>query len=100
MVLLTTTQVAYVEADKVVTTQAYVTQSNVPSWGLARVSHRNTGFTTYVYDSTAGTGITAYVVDTGVLETHQQFGGRASTGFNAITGESSADVSFLERKGN
>lgn len=71
-----------------------MTQSNVPSWGLARISHRNRGFTTYVYDNSAGSGTFAYVVDTGVLATHSQFGGRASVGYNAISGESAADVSL------
>lgn len=84
-------EVAYVEADKIVTTQALVTQSNVPSWGLARISHRSTGYTTYVYDNSAGAGTFAYIVDTGILTTHSQFGGRASTGYNAISGESATD---------
>ncbi|KAF8420583.1 peptidase S8/S53 domain-containing protein [Terfezia claveryi] len=84
-------EVAYVEADKIVTTQALVTQSNVPSWGLARISHRNRGPTTFVYDSSAGAGTFAYVVDTGVLTTHAQFDGRATVGYNAINRESNAD---------
>lgn len=84
-------EVAYVEADKIVTTQALVTQSNVPSWGLARISHRNRGLTTFVYDSSAGAGTFAYVVDTGVLTTHTQFDGRATFGYNAINGESNVD---------
>ena len=75
------------------TTQALVTQSNVPSWGLARISHRNRGFTTYVYDSSAGAGTFAYVVDTGVLATHTEFDGRATAGYNAISGEDNVDVS-------
>lgn len=84
-------EVAYVEADKIMTTQALVTQSNVPSWGLARISHRNQGLTTFVYDSSAGAGTFAYVVDTGVLTTHTQFDGRAEVGYNAISGESNVD---------
>ncbi|KAF8470828.1 putative endopeptidase K [Kalaharituber pfeilii] len=77
-------EVAYVEADKIFTTQDLVTQSNVPSWGLARISHRSGGSTTYVYDSSAGSGTFAYVLDTGVFASHSQFGGRATAGYNAI----------------
>ena len=65
-------------------TQAILTQNNVPSWGLARISHRNHGSTTYVYDSSAGTGTFVYVIDTGVLPTHTQFGGRAITGMDTM----------------
>jgi subtilisin family serine protease len=49
------------------------------------VSSRNPT-TTYVYDDTAGVGGFAYVVDSGVLTTHSQFGTRASLGFNAAGG--------------
>jgi len=86
-------QVAYVEADKIVSTQLLLTQRNVPSWGLARISHRNPGSTTYVYDSTSGLGTFVYVIDTGILTTHIQFIGRAIAGYNAISGESNVDVS-------
>lgn len=90
--IATLPEVAYVEPDKVVLASALVTQSSVPSWGLARISHRNTGYTSYIYDSTAGNGITAYVVDTGILTTHVEFGGRATIGYNAISGESGQDL--------
>ena len=75
------------------TTQDLVTQRNVPSWGLARISHRNHESTTYVYDSSAGAGTFAYVVDTGILTTHTEFSGRAIAGYNAVRGESNVDVS-------
>ncbi|KAI5803600.1 uncleaved alkaline protease [Peziza echinospora] len=84
-------EVAYVEADKLLSTNALVTQTAVPSWGLARISHRATGATTYVYDSTAGQGIYAYILDTGVYAAHSEFGGRASAGYNAITTETAVD---------
>nr|P85156.1 RecName: Full=Subtilisin-like serine protease AS-E1 [Acremonium sp.] len=38
---------------------------NVP-WGLARISHRTTGATSYVYDDSAGEGTCSYIIDTGI----------------------------------
>jgi oryzin len=56
------------------------------TWGLGRISHRAQDTTTYIYDSTAGSGVTVYVVDTGVYAAHSQFGGRASMGANFVSG--------------
>ncbi|KAL2063402.1 hypothetical protein VTL71DRAFT_5207 [Oculimacula yallundae] len=73
--------VAYIEKDQKVYASALTSQSS-STWGLGRISHRNQDSTTYIYDSTAGAGTTVYVVDTGILTTHSQFGGRASFGAN------------------
>jgi subtilisin family serine protease len=62
-------QVEYVEQDAIVKTTAYVTQAGVP-WGLARISHKARGSTTYVYDDSAGAGTCSYIIDTGVDATH------------------------------
>lgn len=77
-------QVAEVELDQIWTLYALTSQSGA-TWGLGTISSRNPT-TTYVYDDSAGTGGFAYVVDSGVLTTHSQFGGRASLGFNAAGG--------------
>jgi hypothetical protein len=59
-------EVAYIEADAVVQTKnALVAQTNATP-GLIRLSNRNIGGKNYVFDNTAGAGITAYVVDTGI----------------------------------
>lgn len=74
--------VAFVEEDQVVT--ASVTQSGA-TWGLDRLDQRNLPLSTsYTYTAT-GAGVRAYIVDTGILPTHTQFGTRASTGYDAIT---------------
>lgn len=65
--------------------RALTSQSGAP-WGLGTVSSKTPGSTTYTYDSSSGAGTYAYVVDSGVLETHNQFGGRASYGYNAAGG--------------
>lgn len=56
-------------------------------WALGDLSHTLNGSTDYVYDDRAGEGQTAYVLDTGIRLTHQEFEGtRALWGFNAVTG--------------
>jgi len=83
--IATRTEVKYIEPDRVMRTQAMVTETNAPQWGLASISHRvSTTATNYVYDSTSGTGTTAYVIDTGILTTHDEFTGRATFGVNFV----------------
>jgi serine protease len=74
-------RVAFIEADQMFSVGA--TQNNA-TWGLDRIDQANLPLNnTYVYDQN-GTGVRAYVVDTGVRTSHTQFGGRASSGFTAI----------------
>ena len=66
------------------------TQPNPPSWGLDRIDQRNLPLnSSYTYPDSAGEGVTAYVIDTGVRITHSDFGGRASNGYDAIDGDMS-----------
>lgn len=56
-------------------------------WALGDLSHKLNGSTDYAYDDRAGQGQTAYVLDTGIRLTHQEFEGtRAVWGFNGVTG--------------
>ncbi|KAI1912735.1 subtilisin-like serine protease [Ophidiomyces ophidiicola] len=75
--------VAYIERDQVVTASAVVTQRNAP-WGLGRVSNRRPGVSDYRYDDSAGQGVTAYIVDTGIDVNHPDFRGRATWGTNTV----------------
>lgn len=61
------------------------TQSGA-TWGLGAISSRSGSSTSYRYDTTAGSGTYAYVVDSGILVSHSQFGGRATLGYNAVGG--------------
>jgi subtilisin family serine protease len=73
--------VAYIEADARISLTT--TQTNA-TWGIDRIDQQNLPLsTTYEYTST-GSGVTAYVIDTGILQTHNDFGGRALPGFTAI----------------
>ncbi|MFC9587513.1 S8 family peptidase [Streptomyces yangpuensis] len=67
------------------------TQPSPPSWGLDRVDQRALPLNqSYTYPDKAGEGVTAYVIDTGVRITHQDFGGRASYGYDAIDNDNTA----------
>ena len=80
--------VEYVERDQVVSIQA--TQVNPPSWGLDRIDQRNLPLDQrYTYNST-GSGVNAYIVDTGVRITHRDFGGRARNGYDFVDNDAVA----------
>lgn len=93
--------VKYVEADQVMSInyqsniqapQAVITQTGA-TWGLARVSVKDLPYpTTYAYNSAAGKGVDVYVIDTGILTTHVDFGGRATSVYNAVTTEAPVDL--------
>ncbi len=76
--------VAYVEQNH--TVHAFGTQPNPPSWGLDRIDQRNLPLNqSYTYPNTAP-NVHAYVIDTGIRFTHNDFGGRAISGFDAVDG--------------
>jgi subtilisin family serine protease len=75
--------VAYVEQDQVVTADA-TTQAGAP-WGLDRVDQRALPLgTTYEYGGD-GTGVTVYILDSGIHFAHAEFGGRAVPGADLVT---------------
>ncbi|MER7889032.1 S8 family serine peptidase [Micromonospora sp. NPDC094482] len=81
--------VAYVEQNHTVSIAG--TQTNPPSWGLDRIDQRNLPLnSSYTYPNTAS-NVRAYVIDTGVLYGHNDFGGRAVSGFDAVDGGSADD---------
>ncbi|UUN31384.1 S8 family serine peptidase [Streptomyces sp. FIT100] len=67
------------------------TQPNPPSWGLDRIDQKALPLNqSYTYPDSAGEGVTAYIIDTGVRITHGDFGGRASYGYDAIDNDNTA----------
>ncbi|HLL01490.1 MAG TPA: S8 family serine peptidase [Myxococcaceae bacterium] len=81
-------RVAYVEENQEVF--AVATQTGA-TWGIDRSDQRDLPLNqTYNYNAD-GTGVHAYIVDTGVKLTHQEFAGRMGNGFDAVTSGGSAN---------
>ncbi|MDI3423502.1 S8 family peptidase [Streptomyces luteolus] len=67
------------------------TQPNPPSWGLDRIDQKSLPLNqSYTYPDKAGEGVTVYVIDTGVRISHNDFGGRASYGYDAVDDDNTA----------
>jgi len=74
-------RVAFVEEDGVVN---IVTTQTGATWGLDRIDQRDLPLDgNYNYNAT-GSGVKAYIIDTGIRATHTQFAGRVISGFTAI----------------
>jgi subtilisin family serine protease len=72
--------VAAIEQDQVV--RASTTQSS-PVWGLDRIDQRKLPLSKSYYYKNTGSGVNAYIVDTGIAWSHPQFEGRAKSVWNA-----------------
>ncbi|KAF2092168.1 subtilisin-like protein [Saccharata proteae CBS 121410] len=80
--------------DSVVSVSVRATRSSVP-WGLERISQTKTITNTaavsslaytYTYsDTSLGSGVDIYIVDTGIRTTHEQFDDRATMGYSYYT---------------
>ena len=82
--------VDYIEQDQPVSASELVIEA-AASWGLDRIDQRGglDGF--YGYDST-GLGVRVYVLDSGVRQTHVDFGGRVLPGYTLVNdGRGTAD---------
>src|SRR5215203_3296140 len=75
-------RVAFVEEDGVVSLVA--TQTGA-TWGIDRIDQRDLPLNgTYTFNAT-GSGVKAYIIDTGIRATHTEFAGRVISGFTAIS---------------
>jgi serine protease len=80
--------ISLVEEDGLVWANA--TQSN-PTWGLDRIDQRDLPLSSsYTYNTTAS-NVNAYIIDTGIRRSHNDFGGRAVTGYDAVTSGGTAE---------
>ena len=78
---VTDQRVAYVEPDQIVHTVGTQTPA---TWGIDRIDQRDLPLNnTYNYNQT-GQGVNAYIIDTGIRATHQQFTGRVGNGADFV----------------
>jgi subtilisin family serine protease len=79
--------VDYIEADQIVTIDA--TQTGA-TWGLDRIDQTALPLNgTYIYNNT-GANVRAYIIDTGILTSHNEFGGRAVSGYDFVDNDPNA----------
>jgi subtilisin family serine protease len=84
-------KVAWVEEDKNVelvlpsSVSAAGVQSAAP-WGLDRIDQTDLPLNSSYSYASDGSGVTSYVVDTGILASHTDFGGRVRAGYDAFNG--------------
>ncbi|WNG38700.1 S8 family serine peptidase [Archangium violaceum] len=80
--LLGDPRVAYIEENGIVSVSGTQTSA---TWGIDRIDQPSLPLNkTYNYNFD-GTGVHAYIIDTGMRLTHSQFSGRMGSGFDAIT---------------
>ena len=66
-------------------------QIDAPSWGIDRIDSRSGTDGVYTHGSALGSGTRVYVLDTGVLISHNDFGGRAVAGMSSGCGPKGCD---------
>jgi subtilisin family serine protease len=77
-------RVLAIEQDGYIYLNSDGTAQEYPTWGLDRIDQREPLLDrAYAYHST-GTGVTAYILDSGIYFSHSDFGGRASLGHDFI----------------
>jgi aqualysin 1 len=75
--------VDYIEVDQTVQIDA---KQSPATWGIDRIDQRNLPLSnSYTYNKT-GSGVTAYIIDTGIRASHNEFGGRAVDGVDKVDG--------------
>ena len=72
--------VAFVEQDRIISINSL--QENA-AWGLDRIDSRTRLDSVHEYDAT-GSGVHAYIIDTGVNTSHVEFSGRVAEGFSSV----------------
>jgi subtilisin family serine protease len=80
--LLRDARVTRVEPDGIATIVA-TTQTGA-TWGLDRIDQRALPLSTTFTFANTGAGVTAYIIDTGIRTSHDEFGGRTVPGFSSI----------------
>lgn len=86
--LLADDRVAFIEQDQIM--RASATQSGA-TWGLDRIDQANLPLDSNYTYTPDGTGVNAYVIDTGIMVGHSDFNGRAQNGWDFVDNDSVAN---------
>jgi subtilisin family serine protease len=81
--------VAYVQQNQ--TVHVTTDQPNPPSWGLDRVDQRDLPLNSNYSYTTTASNVHAYIIDTGADLDNADFGGRMSSGYDAVDGGTAED---------
>lgn len=74
-------EVAYVAVDQTISIDG---SRDVTSWGQDRIDQRS-GLDGELETSGDGSGVNAYIIDTGIRSTHEDFDGRVTSGYTAVS---------------
>jgi subtilisin family serine protease len=80
--LMADKRVVEIEPDQLIFASA-ISQSDA-TWGLDRIDQRTSVLDSFYNYEASGSGVTAYIIDTGILTSHEEFEGRASIGFDSV----------------
>lgn len=83
--------ISYIEQDSVIQLIVPIgttSQNPTPSWGLDRIDQHSLPLNSAYSYNNDGTGVNAYVIDTGIRISHSEFNGRATLGYDVIKGNS------------
>lgn len=75
--------VAYVEQDQTVALQQSSPQ-NQATWGLDRIDQADRPLDTQYHFGRTGSGVTAFIIDTGIRADHTEFAGRLLAGIDTV----------------
>jgi subtilisin family serine protease len=75
-------KIAFIEKDELIGVNAVIFQN--ATWGLDRIDQTSLPLSTSFIYTSNGSGVDAYIIDTGILLGHVDFGGRAVGGYSVV----------------
>lgn len=92
-------QIEMVRKDQILELNQDVSIQAYPTWGLDRIDQRDFKMDrAYTYTAT-GKGVTAYIIDSGINYSHEEFEGRASNGYDLVLGEDPDNTDLNQNPG-
>lgn len=76
--------IEYVEQDQTVSLSQVASPQNQATWGLDRIDQADRPLDTQYNFSGSGSGVHAFIIDTGIRADHVEFAGRLRPGFNSV----------------